>query len=81
MIPLIYLLVFFFRSIRWVLKHLANDWLAGTWFFLFANFAMTIGSFGLLGLAVMSGEPKEIFIWLSRLDLFIFFSRLLEITL
>jgi hypothetical protein len=49
----------------WVVKHLANDWLAGTWFFLWANIALTFGAFLLLLIALGLGSPQQIFIWLS----------------
>ena len=49
----------------WAIKHLANDWLAGTWFFLWANFFLTIGSFLFLFYALYTGIPEQIFIWLS----------------
>jgi len=49
----------------WAIKHLANDWLAGTWFFLWANFFLTIGSFLALFVALYEGIPEQIFIWLS----------------
>lgn len=49
----------------WVVKHLANDWLAGTWFFFWANLIFTVGAFFLLIDATVKGNPKEIFVWLS----------------
>ena len=49
----------------WAIKHLANDWLAGTWFFLWANLFLTIGSFLALFVALYEGVPEQIFIWLS----------------
>ena len=49
----------------WAIKHLANDWLAGTWFFLWANFFLTLGSFIFLFYALYEGIPEQIFIWLS----------------
>ena len=55
-----------FGAQMWVVKHLANDWLAGTWFFFWANLVFTIGAMGLLIDACSRGNPKEIFIWLSR---------------
>lgn len=54
-----------FGAQMWVVKHLANDWLAGTWFFFWANFIFTVGTFALLLDAVSKGNPKDIFIWLS----------------
>lgn len=49
----------------WMVKHLANDWLAGTWFFLWANAIFTFFSFLLLFSAIASGDPNQIFMWLS----------------
>lgn len=48
-----------------IVKHLANDWLAGTWFFFWANLMVTIGSFFFLFGAVATGNEEQIFIWLS----------------
>jgi len=49
----------------WVVKHLANDWLAATWFFLVANIIGCFISFVLLFAACGSGNQETIFIWLS----------------
>ena len=49
----------------WVVKHLANDWLAGTWFFLWINIIMTFGSGILLIMALAVNSAQQIFIWLS----------------
>lgn len=49
----------------WMLKHLANDWLAGTWFFLWANGIATLGSGILLIAALAVADAAQIFIWLS----------------
>ena len=49
----------------WVVKHLANDWLAGTWFFLIANGIGCFISFIMLFEACASGNQETIFIWLS----------------
>lgn len=48
----------------WIVKHLANDWLAGTWFFYYISLIMTVGSFFalIIALAVSSG-PQQIFVW------------------
>jgi hypothetical protein len=54
-----------FGAQTWVVKHIANDWLAGTWFFFWANFLFTMGAFFLLIDACARGNPKEIFVWLS----------------
>ena len=49
----------------WVVKHLQNDWLAGTWFLLWAIVFFTIFSFILLFSACETGNPEQIFLWLS----------------
>jgi hypothetical protein len=49
----------------WVVTHLATDWLAGTWFFLWANLLFTIGAFALLGDALLFGTSEQIFMALS----------------
>lgn len=49
----------------WVVKHLANDWLAGTWFFLVANAIGCFISFVMLFEACGSGNDETVFIWLS----------------
>ena len=50
----------------WVVKHLANDWLAGTWFLLWANVLVTVISFLFFVVACgPNGTPEAIFIWLS----------------
>eukprot|EP00599_Poterioochromonas_sp_BG-1_P003251 CAMPEP_0173135606 /NCGR_PEP_ID=MMETSP1105-20130129/1994_1 /TAXON_ID=2985 /ORGANISM="Ochromonas sp., Strain BG-1" /LENGTH=485 /DNA_ID=CAMNT_0014047641 /DNA_START=1 /DNA_END=1458 /DNA_ORIENTATION=- len=49
----------------WIIKHLANDWMAGTWFFLWANVLLTIGSFLLLLVALGVGNDAQIFVWFS----------------
>eukprot|EP01034_Spumella_vulgaris_P039265 gene39265-48506_t len=36
----------------WIVQHLANDWLAGAWFMLWANLGLTMGSFLLLFVAL-----------------------------
>jgi hypothetical protein len=55
-----------FGAKLWIVTHLANDWLAGTWFFLYANAIFTFGSFLLLIIAVfVSGSPEQIFVWMS----------------
>ena len=64
-----YLLPLCIRTIGpkiWIVKHLANDILAGAWFALWANGLLTIGSFFLLLLALGTGAGGEqIFIWAS----------------
>lgn len=55
-----------FGAQMWIVKHCANDWLTGTWFFYWANFIFTLGAFALLLNACSSGNGKEIFVWLSR---------------
>jgi hypothetical protein len=50
----------------WALKHLANDWLAGTWFLFWANACFTFGAFVLLlGSFALGSNPEQIFLWLS----------------
>jgi len=49
----------------WVVKHLANDWLSATWFFLVANILGCFISFIFLFEACASGNQETIFIWLS----------------
>ena len=49
----------------WVVKHLANDWLSATWFFLVANILGCFISFIFLFEACASGNHETIFIWLS----------------
>lgn len=49
----------------WVVKHLATDWLAGTWFFLWANVLFTVGSLILMFAAFAIGTAEQIFIWTS----------------
>ena len=58
-------MVKWFGERRWILRHLANDWLAGTWFFLIANGVLTVGAFGMLCIAFSSNDPKAMFVWLS----------------
>ena len=55
----------YFGDKEWIRTHLANDWLAGTWFFLYANILLTVGSFGMLFIAAAAGNPKEIFLYSS----------------
>lgn len=43
--------------------HLANDWLAGTWFFLFATFLMLAGSIYELYHSIHVNNGFEIYIW------------------
>lgn len=50
----------------WALKHLANDWLAGTWFLFWANACFTFGAFVLLlGSFALGSNPEQVFLWLS----------------
>jgi hypothetical protein len=55
-----------FGAQMWIVKHLANDWLAGTWFFFWANAIFTFGAFILLFSSLVRGNAEEIFVWLSR---------------
>lgn len=48
-----------------MVRHLANDWLAGTWFFLYANAVVTFFSFLLLFNACATGTAESVFMWLS----------------
>jgi hypothetical protein len=64
-----YILPCFLRTFGariWVVKHLANDWLAGTWFFLIANFVYAAVSifFLIVALATQAGG-ETLFIWVS----------------
>lgn len=49
----------------WVVKHLANDWMAGSWFFLWANALLTFASFVIMLIAFAVGDSQQIFIWVS----------------
>jgi hypothetical protein len=49
----------------WIVKHLANDWLAGTWFFLWANAIVAFASMVILFISFGLGDSSQIFIWLS----------------
>lgn len=63
-----YILPIFLRingAQMWAVKHLANDWLAGTWFFLWANALLTLGSFIMLLIALGLNNSGQVFIWLS----------------
>jgi hypothetical protein len=51
----------------WVVKHLANDWLAGTWFFFWANAFMVFGSLIMLFAALALNNTAQIFIWFTGL--------------
>lgn len=61
-----------FGDRQWIQKHLATDWLAGTWFFFWANVLLTVGSFLLLVAAMMAQDSKQIFLGSST-----FFNSLL----
>lgn len=55
-----------FGSRMWIIKHLANDWLAGTWFFLWASGVFTFASFILMITAfAKSAGPQQNFVWIS----------------
>lgn len=63
-----YILPIFLRingAQMWAVKHLANDWLAGCWFFLWANGLLTFGSVIMLFIALGVNNPSQIFIWMS----------------
>jgi len=50
---------------RFIVVHLANDWLAGTWFFLWANLIGCLGALGLLFEACAKKDQEQIFIAFS----------------
>jgi hypothetical protein len=50
-----------------MVKHLATDWLAGTWFLYWANVFVTVVSILFFIVACAVGAPEPIFIWLSGL--------------
>lgn len=54
--------ILFGRS-HWVLKHLQNDWLAGTWFFYYATLVALVGSFGIFWESLASNNALEQFIY------------------
>eukprot|EP01038_Epipyxis_sp_PR26KG_P006951 gene6951-9506_t len=54
-----------FGAQMWIVKHLANDWLAGTWFFLWANGLLTFISFIMLFIALGLSNAKQVFVWMS----------------
>lgn len=49
----------------WVVKHLANDWLAATWFILWANLLVAFASFVILIATLVYQDTTQIFIWVS----------------
>jgi hypothetical protein len=57
-------------------KHLSNDWLAGTWFFFWATFVITVGSIFMLVWTFKEGGGRnhlEVFDWVtSMIDSIIF---------
>lgn len=62
-----------FGSHHWIVKHLQNDWLAGTWFFFYASLICLLGSIVVLCFSLSYGNDEEIFIYSSSvLDCFIF---------
>ena len=52
---------------RWIQKHLANDWLAGTWIFFYGTLVVCIGAICLLILTMRTNSTNylEIFDWAS----------------
>jgi hypothetical protein len=54
-----------FGSRIWMIKHLATDWLAGTWFIYWANVLVTFVSVLAFIVACAAGKGEAIFIWLS----------------
>lgn len=70
-----YLTSFICSDKCWMKKHLANDWLAGTWIFYYATLLMCIGSVVMLVISLRSSEINhlEVFDWASStLDSIIF---------
>jgi len=49
----------------WVVRHLANDWLASTWLILWANLLVTMASFLILLVAIGIGNASQTFVWFS----------------
>jgi len=50
----------------WIRKHLASDWLAATWFFLYATAMWAVASFVLLVIDYIQDNSEEIYVWSSR---------------
>jgi hypothetical protein len=50
-----------------MVKHLANDWLAGTWFFLWVSGLMAFGSFiyMIIALSTPNAGDEHVFIFVS----------------
>ena len=48
---------------HWIIKHLQNDWLAGTWFFLIATGVCLFGTAILFLQAIATAVTEEIFIY------------------
>lgn len=58
---------------HWIVKHLQNDWLAGTWFFLIATIVCFFGTLLLFFSAISKGNKEELFIYgMSLVDWIIF---------
>jgi hypothetical protein len=52
-----------FGKSHWILKHLQNDWLAGTWFFFVANLVCLLGSFAIFWKSLHDGNQLEQFVY------------------
>mmetsp|Transcript_964 Transcript_964/g.964 ORF Transcript_964/g.964 Transcript_964/m.964 type:complete len:321 (-) Transcript_964:227-1189(-) len=56
-----------------IIKHIQNDWLAGTWFFLYASALSTLASLVVLVYSCRDANQLEIFIYTcSLIDMFLF---------
>lgn len=58
------LFVKLFGPDSWTLKHVQTDWLAATWFYLYATIIWAVVSWYLL---INAENGRQIFIWLSSL--------------
>lgn len=58
---------------HWIMKHLQNDWLAGTWVFFWGTLICCIGSFGIFWESLASENELEQFIYALGLADFIMF--------
>lgn len=57
----------------WIHRHLATDWLAATWFFLYATLLWSVASIVLLWVDCMQRNGEEVFVWTSSaVDSFFF---------
>jgi hypothetical protein len=60
--PLSRVVCYCFCKRGWLRKHLANEWLAGTWFILWATVAATFGCFILFIAALAQMKGLQIFL-------------------